>query len=237
MRDAATSGRTVLFVSHNMSAIAQLTSRTLLLDDGHIVFDGPTPAATQHYVGAKKTEVISGRRPVEEIKMNRHYTMGDSVLIREIGLSKGQSHEICNGGSVCLELVLDAKVAQEGLRVSYGINGSAGQPLITGLTPIFSLAPGRHSFELMIDDIDIAPGDYDFTVCVGLGELPDSKLELDALIGFGQLEISTLLSDGRMFGTWHSQWGPVVHRAVRWRPLETDTHKNAGTRFAAADSQ
>jgi hypothetical protein len=133
--------------------------------------------------------------------------------------------------------VLDAKVAQEGLRVSYGINGSAGQPLITGLTPIFSLAPGRHSFELMIDDIDIAPGDYDFTVCVGLGELPDSKLELDALIGFGQLEISTLLSDGRMFGTWHSQWGPVVHRAVRWRPLETDTHKNAGTRFAAADSQ
>jgi lipopolysaccharide transport system ATP-binding protein len=40
MRDVATGGRTVLFVSHNMQAISVLCSRALLIDSGSIVHDG-----------------------------------------------------------------------------------------------------------------------------------------------------------------------------------------------------
>jgi hypothetical protein len=36
------SGRTVIFVSHNMSTIRQLCSRTVLIDSGEMVADGPT---------------------------------------------------------------------------------------------------------------------------------------------------------------------------------------------------
>ena len=41
MGDVATSGRTVLFVSHNMGAIRSLCERALVLDQGRVVFDGP----------------------------------------------------------------------------------------------------------------------------------------------------------------------------------------------------
>ncbi|MDH3222088.1 MAG: ABC transporter ATP-binding protein [Gemmatimonadota bacterium] len=40
MGDVASSGRTVLFVSHNMAAVTQLCSRALLLEDGTVAMDG-----------------------------------------------------------------------------------------------------------------------------------------------------------------------------------------------------
>ncbi len=52
MGDVAREGRTVLFVSHNMSAILHLTQRTLVLQQGRLVFDGPTPEAIDFYLSA-----------------------------------------------------------------------------------------------------------------------------------------------------------------------------------------
>ena len=43
-------GRTVLFVSHNMSAISELTRRCLYLEAGKIKVDGPTPAIVHQYL-------------------------------------------------------------------------------------------------------------------------------------------------------------------------------------------
>jgi lipopolysaccharide transport system ATP-binding protein len=42
MSDAARSGRTVLFVSHNLAAVRSLCSRALLFDRGQLAFDGPS---------------------------------------------------------------------------------------------------------------------------------------------------------------------------------------------------
>jgi lipopolysaccharide transport system ATP-binding protein len=43
-------GRTVLYVSHNMSTISRLCRRCLVLEQGHKVFDGDTDAAIDLYV-------------------------------------------------------------------------------------------------------------------------------------------------------------------------------------------
>ncbi len=45
-------GRTILFVSHNISAVARFCPRVLLLDHGRLLLDGPTAAAINHYVSA-----------------------------------------------------------------------------------------------------------------------------------------------------------------------------------------
>jgi ABC-type polysaccharide/polyol phosphate transport system ATPase subunit len=49
MEQVAQAGRTVLFVSHNMHAIATLTKRTLVLDRGACVFNGATADGIAHY--------------------------------------------------------------------------------------------------------------------------------------------------------------------------------------------
>ena len=52
MSDVAQAGRTVLFVSHNMSAVLRLTEETLVLDQGHLVYRAPTPQAVDYYMAA-----------------------------------------------------------------------------------------------------------------------------------------------------------------------------------------
>jgi lipopolysaccharide transport system ATP-binding protein len=50
MQDFGASGRTVLFVSHNMQAVARLCERAILLDDGRVVRDGPSPEVVAQYL-------------------------------------------------------------------------------------------------------------------------------------------------------------------------------------------
>jgi lipopolysaccharide transport system ATP-binding protein len=52
MSDVAQAGRTVLFVSHNMSAVLRLTEETIVLDKGRLVFRAPTPQAVDYYMAA-----------------------------------------------------------------------------------------------------------------------------------------------------------------------------------------
>jgi lipopolysaccharide transport system ATP-binding protein len=49
MQDVGSSGRTVLFVSHNMPAITRLCTRAILLQDGRIVADGAVAEIVQQY--------------------------------------------------------------------------------------------------------------------------------------------------------------------------------------------
>jgi lipopolysaccharide transport system ATP-binding protein len=50
MEDLSGTGRTVLFVSHNMQAINQLCDRAILLDGGKIVEDGDPSTVVTHYL-------------------------------------------------------------------------------------------------------------------------------------------------------------------------------------------
>jgi lipopolysaccharide transport system ATP-binding protein len=56
MNDVAQAGRTVLFVSHNMSAILRLTQETIVLEKGQIVMQGPTPEAVDYYLNMGLTK-------------------------------------------------------------------------------------------------------------------------------------------------------------------------------------
>src|SRR5262249_22979682 len=62
MSTIASAGRTVLFVSHNIGAIRQLTQKCLFLDQGRRLFYGPTEEAVEQY--NLKTAQISRAQPL-----------------------------------------------------------------------------------------------------------------------------------------------------------------------------
>jgi lipopolysaccharide transport system ATP-binding protein len=53
---SSSEGRTVLFVSHNLSSVRQLCSRAILLDQGRVVFDGAPGAAIAAYTQRDRTQ-------------------------------------------------------------------------------------------------------------------------------------------------------------------------------------
>ncbi len=54
-------GRTILFVSHNLSAVRKLCERSLVIERGEIVFDGPTENAIRFYLNQQKTVAPTDR--------------------------------------------------------------------------------------------------------------------------------------------------------------------------------
>jgi lipopolysaccharide transport system ATP-binding protein len=50
MNEVAKAGRTVLFVSHNLSAVNALCERAILLHEGALLLDGPTSEVTTYYL-------------------------------------------------------------------------------------------------------------------------------------------------------------------------------------------
>jgi lipopolysaccharide transport system ATP-binding protein len=64
MQEVGQTGRTVLFVSHDMTAISRLTTRCMVLDGGRITYSGPTADAIQVYLSQQVANIedLASRR-------------------------------------------------------------------------------------------------------------------------------------------------------------------------------
>jgi len=58
MGDVSKEGRTVLFVSHNMTALKSLCNRTILLNKGELIKDGETRCVVNHYIQNIGSDVL-----------------------------------------------------------------------------------------------------------------------------------------------------------------------------------
>jgi len=85
MSEVARDGRTVLFVSHNMSAVAALCSRAILLEDGSVTHDGDVLDAIEQYLGrgAGSLEATDATRQFESDPDKPAQVMGVRVLDTE----------------------------------------------------------------------------------------------------------------------------------------------------------
>ncbi len=77
MKDVATSGRTVLFVSHNMVAVESLCHRAILLDEGKLLDQGSPDRTIERYLAAFRRGVSAvplGERTDREGNGEARYT-------------------------------------------------------------------------------------------------------------------------------------------------------------------
>jgi lipopolysaccharide transport system ATP-binding protein len=67
MNDVAQQGRTVLFVSHNMSAILRLTQEAIVLNKGKLIMRGPTQQAVDFYLSFGQSQAGERTWDADEI--------------------------------------------------------------------------------------------------------------------------------------------------------------------------
>ncbi|MBC8103834.1 MAG: ATP-binding cassette domain-containing protein [Cytophagales bacterium] len=78
MKDVASQGRTILFVSHAMASIQQLCSRCVYLEKGKVRADGPTAYVIEEYIS-------SGAEGVAEAAWDDLQTAPGNEVVRLIG--------------------------------------------------------------------------------------------------------------------------------------------------------
>ena len=83
MEDVASEGRTVLFVSHNLSAVNRLCPRAILLDGGRVVRDGPAAEVTSEYLHGSnsgdgaRSWTLQDAKGTEELKLTSVALLGE----------------------------------------------------------------------------------------------------------------------------------------------------------------
>ena len=109
MRSIATGGSTVVFVSHNLKAASDLCARAILIDDGQIVEDGPTPRVIQTYLARERSK-LEGPKNTE-------------VAIRAVRLrgAEGERVHFAPGQSAWVDVEFSATQRTEKIAVVIGV--------------------------------------------------------------------------------------------------------------------
>ncbi|HLB63423.1 MAG TPA: ABC transporter ATP-binding protein [Anaerolineales bacterium] len=143
MSDVAQAGRTVLFVSHNMSAILRLTEECLVLEQGRLALRAPSAEAVDQYM-------TSGMAQEGERSWDGDPRVGAAAPFRPLALrvrdSQGRvSAQVASAAPCAVEFEYALEADVTGLRVGLYLMTSQGEPLFASFDTDDRKAFERHT--------------------------------------------------------------------------------------------
>jgi len=129
MSDVASQGRTVLFVSHNMSAILRLTEETIVLEEGKLLMRAPSVQAVDYYLTSGFSQ--TGQRIWKTEEVPADATPFQPIAIRILN-NDGKVHDtIRSTDPFTVEVEYSLQAPLNGLRVGIYLLTSHGEPIFT----------------------------------------------------------------------------------------------------------
>ena len=208
MGDVSRSGRTVLFVSHNMAAVRQLTTRCLLLSRGKVIFDGAPARAIELYSEAMSQAFSHG---ADLSSWPRRLPVQDRVVEFQ-SLSFEKPGEVFGAGSpVRFRAVLKAREAVSGIRISGSVMHAEGYAVGTFWSDTVGHIDANESCQFLVDlgDLRLSPGAYSFQLATGTGNEVIGFRDFDLLSEVLPFEVAALEGEGDVVGSWHQSWGAI----------------------------
>jgi lipopolysaccharide transport system ATP-binding protein len=174
MSEVASSGRTVLFVSHNFAAITALTRRSIVLQQGKLTFDGPVDAGLAHYTST-----------LGKIGTDRKWERGsDASLISAKLLDQdGNPTERFTPGTPLRLHVMVETTGMPGMALELILRDQHNLPIAFYSSAAFSkvalpTSPGRYECILSLDPYYLGAGEYGIDL-----QTTYSQITIDHLVG------------------------------------------------------
>jgi lipopolysaccharide transport system ATP-binding protein len=163
MKDVAHSGRTVLFVSHNMAAIRQLCSSAILLQQGRMNIFGTADQVVSQYL--TNSHEIASFKP----KVSRYGIELSNVILVEAH-NHQQTYSLVFRQSYILKLTLQAHKPLTDAGIVVRIHDDLGTLISSICTPEEGiphfLLQGQMQVILKLDQLQLLPGKYWISVFV-----------------------------------------------------------------------
>jgi lipopolysaccharide transport system ATP-binding protein len=164
-------GRTVVFVSHNMSVVQRLCDRSLLIEGGRLVDYGPTASVIGRYLRDQRT-LATAEQWIDVSAATRRGT-GEARFLAVRYTSGNEEAGLQPYPDGPLEVELEMEARQPISVPSFGIvladrNGTKlvnADILVHGQE--LRLEEGRNRVRLRIDAVHLNPGVYDVTLWAG----------------------------------------------------------------------
>lgn len=160
MEDVTKSGRTILFVSHNMAAVQSLCKRAMLIHGGMVQkIDDSHEVITKHLRASNASNSIIPN-------------LDKDIYISNI-LINGTNGNAYTFKELTFVIEVESRIPEELVYVGVGINELAGNRIFTLFSKQvgkrFSVKKGKNVFNSKIESLPLKPGIYTIEIYVGNG--------------------------------------------------------------------
>jgi lipopolysaccharide transport system ATP-binding protein len=228
--EVSRTGRTVLFVSHNMATILHLCKKVVLLERGRLAFSGDCRTGVALYTDACNS--LAG----SEIGLSDHPRRrpGCKPILAKVRLLNGSrrpTDQLLCGEPIAIEVWLDPGCSISRPQVAVGVEDTLGARLFTAATYLSDSPPGpggppRH-FLCRLDQLPLTPGRYCLTLNAGPLHAAWADV-IDQAVWF-DVTAADFYGNGRLpnpdWGRFlvRSRWTAVEEGAVRISPGDAAT--------------
>lgn len=216
LNEAARSGGTVVFVSHNMAAIENLCHRGIVLVNGRIDFSGTQTAAIAHYI--EKTKGLSSHTSLRD-RQDRKGSGAVRLTGLQVRSTDGKKVNAASSGqTIDIIIEFDTRTGEPVRSVRAGITIATQFE-----TPVFSLntidvgvefeeLPSSGSIACRVNRLPLPPGSYRIS-----STLKANNVLADQIYNAGEL----IVVEGDYFGSGRipRQEAGVCLVEGRWRVL------------------
>jgi lipopolysaccharide transport system ATP-binding protein len=179
MGQVASEGRTILFVSHNMSAVIELCNRGILLEAGQAVLDASIKQVVSAHTARGNSsaevdlEALPRTRP-------RHYSVLKRLTLLDESYSQNTTFYMNSPFIARIEIdcLRPMKNAEVGLQVSSQYGTAIHYFTSTWEGLYCDLEPGRYIFQVVVPELLLYPGQYQLGLWVlREGQMSDDNIQ------------------------------------------------------------
>ena len=216
MQDVSRGGRTVIFISHNMSAISTLCTRGLVIDAGRPVFDGGARAAVRHYLEHTLADAALAWNVSQTARA--HADVGSLVRVERVSTTTARRDGLRFGEPLKVRVDVLSHAVVEGAECAIGLDDTYGSRVVTFMSDDARLTThpgGRYAIEVTVPPFGLRPGKYLLSVSLYSG-----GHYYDYLVHFGAVSVAPLQEDGEGHVEDEADRGPIAVPSV-WSVSES----------------
>ena len=218
MGEVAKEGRTILFVSHNMGAVANLCTGAILLEAGKLTEKGDTQSVIRSYLKSSESANSADpkswrRRGTGEARITNAelfdtednptstFSMGDTIVVAfDVEFYRPFLY---------VDLVLEVKRIDMGISVLHMLNQDCGLFLT-------DVAPGKRRFRVELPNCMLYPNSYQFTFCIWT---PGTPIDfVDGILDFSMVQSDITQRTWSLSG--HKE--AIFYIPTQWREIDIE---------------
>jgi lipopolysaccharide transport system ATP-binding protein len=223
MQDVSRGGRTVIFVSHSMQAVAALCNNAVWLQDGKLVEVGGPKDIISKYMERHALEGFDQTLPLSKRpRTGTGAARFDEMRVFRRGVPERTADHIVTGSSVGFELEINAEREIKDANVGVTFFDSSGVRLVDVNTALkgefLSLAAGEKAeVRFNLEQVLLKPGSYRIELWLGRGGIEDIDFVRDA----GTVVIYEDLEMAKHTETWPGLYQCRFTHLITKAPSET----------------
>jgi lipopolysaccharide transport system ATP-binding protein len=210
-------GRTVLMVSHNITAAQSMCRRGLVLQAGGVVCNGSIKEAVDYYLNSVSGNGRGDRSYCVDLSSAPGRPGRFSPVLKRVELFEGNGTPLQGslpmGAALKVHVFLQLEKPLSQLNACLGFNNLMGQRVFTAHTYFeprrnWGEVVGDQCFVCTIPSLALVPGEYRLKVALSMG-----REDLDSVEDAACLEIA----DSDFYGTGKVPWNGTCVIPHRWR--------------------